>query len=111
VKDGRVHHVYNYGGLERSTVSARAALTPGAHTVHYEFVYDGGQPGSGGLSRLIIDGEPAGEVRVPRTMPFVYSADEGIDVGVDNETPVTDDYERGRNEFTGRILKVTVEAK
>jgi arylsulfatase len=111
MKDGRVHHVYNYGGLERSTVSAPAELTPGAHRVHHEFVYDGGQPGSGGVSRLTIDGEPAGEVRVPRTMPFVYSADEGIDVGVDNETPVTEDYEQGRNAFTGRILKVTVEAK
>ena len=69
-----------------------------------------GSPGSGGLSRLTIDGEPAGEVRVPRTMPFVYSADEGIDVGVDNETPVTEDY-AGASEFTGRIVKVTVEAK
>jgi arylsulfatase len=44
-------------------------------------------------------------------MPFLYSADEGVDVGVDNETPVTDDYEQGRNEFTGRIVKVTVETK
>jgi arylsulfatase len=111
MKDGRVHHVYNYGGLERSTVTSPSALTPGTHTVFYEFVYDGGQPGSGGVSRLTIDGHPAGEVRVPRTMPFIYSGDEGVDVGVDNETPVTDDYERGRNEFTGRIFKVTVEAK
>ncbi len=111
LKDGRVHHVYNYGGLERSTVTAPAALTPGTHTVHYEFVYDGGKPGSGGVSRLTIDGKGAGEVRVPRTMAFLYSADEGVDVGVDNETPVTDDYKQGENEFTGRILKVTVEAK
>jgi len=111
MKDGRVHHVYNYGGLERSTVTASAALAPGIHTVFYEFVYDGGRPGSGGISRLTIDGKPAGEVRVPRTMPFMYSADEGVDVGVDNETPVTNDYEQGASEFTGRIVKVTVEAK
>ena len=111
MKDGRVHHVYNFGGLERSTVRAPSPLTPGTHTVVYDFVYDGGAPGSGGLSRLTIDGEPAGEVRVPRTMPFLYSGDEGVDVGVDNETPVTDDYEQGRNEFTGRVVKVTVETK
>jgi len=111
MKDGRVHHEYNYGGLERSTVTAPSALAPGTHTVVYEFVYDGGKPGSGGVSRLTIDGKPAAEVRVPRTMPFVYSGDEGVDVGVDNETPVTDDYEQGANEFTGRIVKVTVEAK
>jgi arylsulfatase A-like enzyme len=111
MKDGRVHHVYNFGGLERSTVRAPSPLAPGTHTVVYDFVYDGGAPGSGGLSRLTIDGEPAGEVRVPRTMPFLYSGDEGVDVGVDNETPVTDDYEQGRNEFTGRVAKVTVETK
>jgi arylsulfatase len=111
MKDGRVHHVYNFGGLERSTVRAPSPLAPGTHTVVYDFVYDGGAPGSGGLSRLTIDGEPAGEVRVPRTMPFLYSGDEGVDVGVDNETPVTDDYEQGRNEFTGRVVKVTVETK
>jgi arylsulfatase len=44
-------------------------------------------------------------------MPFMYSADEGADVGVDNETAVTDAYRQGDNKFTGRILKVTVEKK
>jgi arylsulfatase len=42
-------------------------------------------------------------------MPFIYSGDEGVDVGTDNETPVTEDYAEGDNRFTGRILKVTVE--
>jgi hypothetical protein len=44
-------------------------------------------------------------------MPFMYSADEGVDVGVDNETPVTEDYAEGNNKFTGKIVKVTVEQK
>ncbi len=109
MKGGRVHEVYNFGGLERSTVSSPDPLAPGRHTILYEFVYDGGKPGSGGLSRLSVDGKQVGEVRVPRTMPFVYSADEGVDVGVDNETPVTEEYEQGENKFTGRILKVTVD--
>ena len=72
---------------------------------------NGGAPGSGGVSKLSVDGKPVGEVRVERTMPFVYSADEGVDVGVDNETPVTDEYREGNNRFTGKIVKVTVEAK
>ena len=84
MKDGRVHEVYNYGGLEWSTVSSPAALAPGRHTIRYDFVYDGGKPGSGGTSRLSVDGKPAGEARVARTMPFMYSADEGVDVGMDN---------------------------
>jgi len=109
MKGGRAHYVYNFGGLEYYTASSKASLTAGKHTVRYEFAYDGGAPGSGGQGRLLVDGQVAGEVRVARTMPFIFSADEGVDVGVDDETPVTPEYAEGNNRFTGRILKVTVE--
>jgi arylsulfatase A-like enzyme len=111
MKGGQVHHVYNFGGLQRTVVSSPQPLTPGRHTVQYEFVYDGGTPGSGGTSRLRVDGGQAVEARVPRTMPFMYSGDEGVDVGTDNETPVTEEYTEGKNRFTGKIHKVTVEVK
>ena len=111
VKDGRAHHVYNFGGLQRTDIASPQSLTAGRHTIRYEFVYDGGAPGSGGLSRLSVDGTMVGETRVPRTMPFVYSADEGVDVGMDNETPVTDEYKEGDNKFTGKIRQVVVEVK
>jgi arylsulfatase len=109
MKGGRAHYVYNFGGLQQFTASSKAPLTPGRHTLRYEFAYDGGAPGSGGNGRLLVDGQPAGEVRVERTMPFVFSADEGADVGMDNETPVTEEYAEGNNRFTGRIHKVTVD--
>ena len=109
MKGGRVHEVYNFGGLERYTVSSPQPLAPGPHTVRYDFVYDGGKPGSGGMSRLTVDGQPVGETRVERTMPFAYSGDEGVDVGMDNETPVTEEYKQGANRFTGKILKIVVE--
>jgi arylsulfatase len=111
LKQGRVHHVYNFGGLERYTVSSSQPLAPGRHTVRYDFLYDGDPPGSGGLSRLTVDGQPPAETRVARTMPFAYSGDEGVDVGTDNETPVTEEYEEGTNRFTGKIRKVTVAVK
>jgi len=111
MKGGRVHYVYNYGGLERTVVSATKALAPGRHTIAYEFAYDGGPPGSGGTSRLAVDGQAASEVHVPRTMPFAYSGDEGVDVGRDNETPVTEEYVARDNAFTGRIEKVTISAR
>jgi len=109
MKGGRVHEVYNFGGIDRYTVSSPAPLAPGRHTVRYDFVYDGGPPGSGGVSRLSVDGVPVGEARVERTMPFAFSGDEGVDVGRDDETPVTEDYKQGNNRFTGRILKIVVE--
>jgi arylsulfatase len=111
MKGGRALHVYNFGGLERSTAASPQPLAPGRHAVQYDFVYDGGKPGSGGVSRLSVDGKQVGEVRVPRTMPFAYSGDEGVDVGIDNETPVTNDYKQGDNKFTGRIHKVIVETR
>jgi len=108
MKDGRVHHVYNFGGLERTTVSSALPLAPGRHVIDYAFAYDGGPPGSGGTSRLGIDGAAPIEARVPKTMPFLYSADEGVDVGQDGETPVTDAYRARHNAFTGTIRAVTV---
>jgi len=111
MKGGQVHHVYNFGGVQRTVVSSPEKLAPGRHTVQYEFVYDGGAPGSGGISRLRVDGAPVAETRVPRTMPFLYSGDEGVDVGIDNKTPVTEDYREGDKRFTVKIQKVTVEIK
>ena len=109
MKGGRVHHVYNYGGLERTTASSPTALPPGKHTFRYDFVYDGGKPGAGGVSRLSVNGKQVAEARVPKTMPYAYSGDEGVDIGMDNETPVTEEYKQGNNRFTGKILKVTIE--
>jgi arylsulfatase len=109
MKDGRIHEVYNFGGLQRTTVSSPQALAPGRHTIVYQFTPDSAKPGDGGTSRLSVDGKQVGEAKVPRTMPFVYSADEGIDVGMDNETTVTEEYKERNNKFTGKIGKVTVE--
>jgi arylsulfatase len=111
MKGGRACYTYNFGGLEEYTACSRSALPPGKHTLRYDFAYDGGTPGSGGTGRLSVDGASVGEVKVKKMMPFIYSADEGVDVGIDNETPVTGAYRQGENGFTGRILKVTVEAK
>jgi arylsulfatase A-like enzyme len=111
MKDSRVHETYNFGGLQWTTVSSPQALAPGRHTIVYEFVPNSPKPGDGGTSRLSVDGATAGEAKVPRTMPFAYSADEGVDVGTDNETPVAKDYKERDNKFTGKIHKVTVELK
>jgi arylsulfatase len=108
MKAGRVHEVYNYGGLEWTTVSSPEKLAPGKHTIHYQYVPLEKKPGAGATSTLSVDGEKVGEQKVPRTMPFVCSADEGVDVGLDSETPVTEEYIEGENSFTGKIHRVTV---
>jgi arylsulfatase len=111
MKDGKVHHEYNWFALERTNVASPAALAPGKHTIVYEFIPDDAKPGTGGKSILSIDGQKAAEGHIPKTQPFAFSADEGADVGVDGETNVSTDYRQGDNAFTGKIVKVTVEQK
>jgi arylsulfatase len=109
MKGGRVYHVYNFFGLENTKVGAPSPLAPGAHTIVYEFTPDEAKPGTGGKSVLSIDGQKVAEGHIPKTQPFVFSADEGADVGMDGETVVSTDYEQGNNAFTGKIVKVTVQ--
>jgi arylsulfatase len=109
MKDGIAHHQYNYLGLDRSNVSATKALTAGHHVVKYDFTIDEDKAGAGGTTVLSVDGEQVAEGKIPKTQPYLMSLDEGINVGADHETPVSEDYKEGDNKFTGKIQKVTIE--
>lgn len=109
MKNGKLQHEYNYFGLENTRVSSATPVSPGTHTLKYEFVFDGGKPGAGGTSILYVDDKKVGEGKIPKTQPFVYSADEGVDVGMDGETNVSNDYKEGDNSFTGKIHQVKVD--
>lgn len=109
MKGGRVHHEYNYFGLERTNVGSSTALTPGKHTIVYEFIPDEAKPGTGGRSILTVNGQKVAEGQIPKTQPFAFSGDEGADVGRDGETPVSNDYPQTGNEFSGDIVRVTVD--
>lgn len=111
LKDGKPMYAYNYLGLEMFKIAAPQAMPAGKGTIRYEFKYDGGGPGKGGKGTIFVNDEKVAEERIERTQGFVYSADEGADVGQDGETPVTDDYKEGDNNFTGKISKVTIELK
>jgi arylsulfatase len=108
LKGGRVVHDYNFFGLTHTKVASKAPLAAGKHTIVYEFIPDEAKPGTGGQSILSIDGLKAAEGHIAKTQPFAFSADEGVDVGVDNETMVSDDYTLGATDFKGEIVKVTV---
>ena len=58
-----------------------------------------------------MDGQQLAEGRIPKTQPFVFSGDEGADVGEDAETAVSNDYKQGDNKFTGKIINVTIDTK
>ena len=86
-------------------------LPKGKSTVKMDFAYDGGKPGSGGTATLYIDGQSVGSDKVEQTQFAIFSADETAGVGVDAETPVSEDYDRASSKFTGTIDKVTINLK
>jgi arylsulfatase A-like enzyme len=108
MKGGRAVHDYNFFGLAHTKVASKTPLAAGSHTIVYEFVPDEAKPGTGGRSILSVDGQVVAEGHIPKTQPFAFSGDEGVDVGTDNETMVSDDYRPGATDFQGEIVKVTV---
>jgi len=109
VKDGRPTYVHNWLGRERYTVASAEPLPPGAAVIRYEFTFEGKQPGDGGKGMLLVNGRKVAEGRIERTVPLFFSLDDGVDVGQDLGTPVTEEYKQHDNQFTGTIRKVTVE--
>ena len=111
MKGGKLHHEYNYFGLEHTNIASSNPVAAGKHTIKYDFVFDGGRPGAGGRSVLHVDGQKVAEGKIPKTQPYAYSADEGVDVGMDNETPVSSDYQERDNKFSGAIKRITADVK
>jgi hypothetical protein len=75
----------------------------GKHQVRAEFAYDGSGLAKGGDVTLYYDGEKVGEGRVERTQPFIFSADEGLDIGRETGTAVAPECDVQSSEFSGEI--------
>ena len=88
VKDGRPTYTYNYFRREVTTIAAPDRLPPGKARIDVRFAYDGGGEGKGATVTLTVNGKKAGEARLARTVPRVYTYDETFDVGEDTATPV-----------------------
>ena len=110
MKDGKPTYTYNWLGLRRYTVAAPQALPVGKATVRFEFTYDGGGIGKGGVGTLLVNGKKVAAGRIEQTQCCIFSVDEGVDVGVDEGTPVIETY-KVPFKFTGKIARVTIELK
>jgi hypothetical protein len=109
-KDGVPAYDYNFLGLNSTTIAGSQPLTAGKHTLRFDFAYDGGGPGKGGLGTLFVDDTKVAEGRIEHTQGGLFSADETTDVGIDLGTPVVESIgAEAKSRFTGRIPKVTVE--
>jgi arylsulfatase len=109
VKSGKPTFTYNYLGLESFTISSSQALKPGKHTLIFDFKYDGGGLGKGGMATITVDGTESGEGRIGKTQAGIFSVDDLADVGTDDGTQVANYGPSAK--FNGKLGKVTIETR
>ncbi|MBP6852305.1 MAG: arylsulfatase, partial [Rhodoferax sp.] len=117
--EGKPVFLWNLLNLERLKWEGADALTPGKHTVEFDFKYDGlgvgtlvynsfsglGQPGTGTLS---VDGKVVATKRMEKTLPIILQWDESFDVGSDTLTGVNDADYKPPFPLTARLNKLTI---
>jgi arylsulfatase A-like enzyme len=95
------------------------ALSPGRHTLEFDFKYDGlgigtlafnnmSGIGRGGTGVLKVDGQAVATQKMERTIPLILQWDENFDVGADTGTPVDDHDYQVPFRFTGKLEKLTL---
>jgi arylsulfatase len=104
---GKPVFTYNALDLVRFKWQGSEALSPGKHTIVFDFKYDGPGFGKGGTGTLSLDGKTLETKAIPHTIPFLMSIDETFDIGVDTRTSVDDNDYQLPFRFTGTIAKLT----
>jgi arylsulfatase len=116
---GKPVWLWNLVDLERLKWEGAEALTPGRHTVEFEFKYDGlgagtlvfnsfsgvGRPGVGTLK---VDGKAVDTKEMKRTLPMILQWDESFDVGSDTLTGVNDADYQPPFPLTAKLNKLTI---
>jgi arylsulfatase len=104
---GKPVFTYNLVDLERFRWESPQALTPGKHTIVFDFTYDGPGFGKGGAGVLKVDGGEVATRTIPHSTPFLMTIDETFDIGLDTRTPVDDKDYQVPFRFTGKLNRVT----
>ncbi|UFX49218.1 arylsulfatase [Bradyrhizobium sp. 41S5] len=111
--------LWNLLDLQRIKWEGTEALSPGRHTVEFDFKYEGtgvgtlaynsfsglAQPGTGTLS---VDGKQVDTKRMPKTLPMILQWDESFDIGSDTLTGVNDADYKPPFPLTAKLIKLTV---
>jgi arylsulfatase len=116
---GKPVFLWNLVDLERIKWEGSEALSPGRHTVEFDFKYDGlgpgtltfnnfsgvGRPGSGTLK---VDGKVVATKEMKKTLPMILQWDESFDIGSDTLTGVNDADYKPPFALTAKLNKLTV---
>ncbi len=118
--EGKPVFLWNMVDLERLKWEGPDALSPGRHTVEFDFVYDGmgsgtlayndfsgvGKPGTGTLK---VDGKVVATKKMEKTLPMILQWDESFDIGSDTLTGVNDADYKPPFPLTAKLEKLTIE--
>ncbi|MDX1415105.1 MAG: arylsulfatase [Candidatus Promineifilaceae bacterium] len=114
VKDGKLHHIYNYVARKIFHVATESEISEGRHELRYEFEVTGEADilkgkGAPGLAQLYIDGVLAGQTKMDVTNPIMLGLASGVAIGADPGSPVTMEHYQGPFPYSGNIHTVTID--
>jgi arylsulfatase A-like enzyme len=98
---------YNMLILAQYRWEGKEPLTPGKHTIVYDYTYDGPGIAKGGTGELKVDGQVVDSHKQPNSIAFLQVSDETFDIGVDTRTGVNDNDYQVPFAFNGTIDKLT----
>ena len=117
---GKPTFTWNLIDLKRVKWQSPEVLSPGKHTLVYDFKYDGlgfgtlafnnmSGIGRGGTGTLKVDGKLVATQTMEHTLPLILQWDENFDIGSDTETGVDDQDYQPPFTFNGTLNKLTLD--
>ncbi len=105
IADHRLHYEYNDLNVTRYAIVS-PVLPTGRVDLKFNFIKTGMLKGT---AELYVNGKRVAQGTLDHTVPGSFSLSETFDVGVDNGTPVSNNYkQKDHFPFTGQIDKVTI---
>jgi arylsulfatase len=116
---GKPVWLWNLVDLKRIKWEGSDALTPGHHTIEFDFKYDGlgaetlafndmSGIGRGGTGTLKVDGKEVSTQTMDHTIPLIFQWDESFDIGSDTLTGVNDADYQPPFPLTAKLNKLTL---
>ncbi len=116
---GKPVFLWNLVDLKRVKWEGPDALTPGRHTLEFDFKYDGlgigtlafnnfSGIGRSGTGTLKVDGKEVQTIKMERTLPMILQWDESFDIGSDTLTGVNDADYQPPFPLTAKLNKLTI---
>jgi arylsulfatase len=116
---GKPVFLWNLVDLERIKWEGQEALTPGKHTIAFDFKYEGLGTGTlaynnmsglaqSGTGTLSVDGKVVATKKMEKTLPMILQWDESFDIGSDTLTGVNDADYSPPFALTAKLDKLTI---